>query len=360
MRILLSSTIFLLLLTVCSVLSNAQNDRFNRIGDNPGAFYGTKQLWNPEFFQGYNKKEGYFEGWYFKMVSADGKHRYAFIPGISLGEDEHAFVQFIDGQTGETNYFRFDINEFYYSSNRFAVWVGPNFFSADSFFVDLGKGDKKILGKGIISNRVEYPVKPFSPGIMGWYRFVPFMECFHGVVSLDHELEGNFLIENQVISFDGGRGYIEKDWGKSMPSAWIWTQSNTFDDGSNTSFMLSVANIPWLGSSFTGFLGFLWVNETLYRFATYTGAKIAELNRNEDQINVLIKEKDFSIEFIGLKGMRGELLAPVAGDMSRTIHESIDAEIRVILRNKKGTILYDGTAKNAGLELVGDPSVLNP
>ena len=107
-------------------------------------------------------------------------------------------------------------------------------------------------------------------------------------------------------------------------------------------------------------LGFLWVNETLYRFATYTGAKIAELNRNEDQINVLIKEKDFSIEFIGLKGMRGELLAPVAGDMSRTIHESIDAEIRVILRNKKGTILYDGIAKNAGLELVGDPSVLNP
>lgn len=43
--------------------------------------------------------------------------------------------------------------------------------------------------------------------------------------------------------------------------------------------------------------------------------------------------------------MRGELLAPVAGDMSRTIHESIDAEIRVILKDKKGKILYDGTAK---------------
>ena len=48
---------------------------------------------------------------------------------------------------------------------------------------------------------------------MGWYRFVPFMECFHGVVSLNHELEGDFLIENQVFSFDGGKGYIEKDWG---------------------------------------------------------------------------------------------------------------------------------------------------
>jgi hypothetical protein len=354
MRILLSTTIFLLLLTACSVLSYAQKERFNRIGDNPGAFYGTKQLWNPEFFQGYNKKEGYFEGWYFKMVSADGNHRYAFIPGISLGDDSHAFVQVIDGRTGETQYHRFTIDEFYYSSNRFAVWVGPNFFSADSFFVDLGKEKKRIVGKGLISNRVEYPVKLFSPGIMGWYRFVPFMECFHGVVSLDHKLEGDFLIENQVISFDGGRGYIEKDWGKSMPSAWIWTQSNTFEDNSKASFMLSVASVPWLSKSFTGFLGFLYVNGEIYRFGTYTGAKITQLKRDDDTIAVTIKSKKFTIDFYGLKGMRGELLAPVAGDMSRTIHESIDAEIRVILRDKKGTILYDGTAKNAGLELVGD------
>lgn len=305
-------------------------------------------------FQGHNKKHNYFEGWYFKMVSADGMNRYAFIPGISVGDDSHAFVQVIDGRTGETQYHRFAIDEFYYSSNRFAVWVGPNFFSADSFFVDLGKEEKRIVGKGLISNRVEYPIKPISPGIMGWYRFVPFMECFHGVVSIDHTLSGGFLINNKVISFDNGKGYIEKDWGKSMPSAWIWTQSNTFNDGSNTSFMLSIANIPWIGRSFTGFLGFLSVDNKLYRFATYTGAKITHLKRLDDRIEVIVKGKDFTIEFIGLKGMRGELLAPVAGDMSRTIHESIDAEIRVILRDKKGTILYDGTAKNAGLELVGD------
>jgi hypothetical protein len=349
-----------LILLFLPLLVNGQEERFNRISDNPGGLYGAKILWNPQWFQGYDKQHSYFEGWYFKMVSADGNHRYAFIPGISLGEDSHAFVQVIDGQTGNTQYHRYNVDDFYYSNNRFAVWVGPNFFSADSFFVDLGRNDNKIIGKGIISNRVEYPVKPLSPGIMGWYRFVPFMECFHGVVSIDHTLTGNFLINSKLISFDNGKGYIEKDWGKSMPSAWIWTQSNTFDDGSNTSFMLSIANIPWIGRSFTGFLGFLWVNDKLYRFATYTGAKVTELKRDEDKIEVLIKDKDFTIEFIGLKGMRGELLAPVAGDMSRTIHESIDAEIRVILKDKKGKILYDGTAKNAGLELVGDPKKLKP
>ncbi len=360
MRILRIITILSLLLTTGVEFNYAQNERFNRIGDNPGAFYGTKQLWNPEYFQGFNKKQNYFEGWYFKMVSADGEHRYAFIPGISLGKDSHAFVQFIDGQTGKTQYHRYNIEDFYYSSNRFAVWVGPNFFSADSFYVELGAGNELILGKGIIRNRIKYPTKLMSPGIMGWYRFVPFMECFHGVVSLNHKLSGDFLINNEVISFNNGKGYIEKDWGKSMPTAWIWTQSNTFDDNSNTSFMLSIANIPWVGNSFTGFLGFLWVNDKLYRFATYTGAKISKLEREDDRIMVLIKEKEFTIEFVGLKGMRGELLAPVAGDMSRTIHESIDAEIQVTLWDKKGKMLYQGKAQNAGLELVGEIEELKP
>lgn len=350
---------FILVITFSSSVIG-QVEKYNRVSDNPGVFYGTKRLWNPEYFQGFDKKHSYFEGWYFKMVSADGMHRYALIPGISLGDDSHAFVQVIDGKTGETQYHRFSLDEFYYSSNRFAVWVGSNFFSADSFFVDLGKDENRIIGKGVITNRVEFPVKFLSPGIMGWYRFVPFMECFHGVVSLDHKLSGDFLINSKVISFENGKGYIEKDWGKSMPSAWIWTQSNTFSDNSQTSFMLSVANIPWLGSSFTGFLGFLYVNGKLYRFGTYTGAKITSLKRNEDRIEVLISGKDFTIDFIGLKGMRGELLAPVVGDMSRTIHESIDAEIKVILKDKHGTVLYDGTAKNAGLELVGNPEELNP
>ncbi|MFP4557130.1 MAG: tocopherol cyclase family protein [Bacteroidales bacterium] len=356
MKILYTTIVYLL---ICSALFG-QSERFIRITDNPKGIYGPKRLWNPEYFQGYNKKQNYFEGWYFKMVSQDGIHRYAFIPGISLGEDSHAFVQFIDGQTGKTKYHRYDLDDFYYSSSRFAVWVGPNFFSADSFYVELGVDSEQILGKGIIHSRVEHPTNFLSPGIMGWYRFVPFMECFHGVVSINHDITGDFLINNKVISFNNGKGYIEKDWGKSMPTAWIWTQSNTFNDGSNTSFMLSVASIPWIGNSFTGFLGFLWVNDKLYSFATYTGARISELERDDDRIKVLINDKDFTIEFIGLKGMRGELLAPVAGDMSRTIHESIDAEIQVTLWDKNGNLLYQGKAQNAGLELVGKIGELNP
>ncbi len=56
-------------------------------------------------------------------------------------------------------------------------------------------------------------------------------------------------INGEPMDLTGGRGYIEKDWGTSFPSAWIWMQCNTFDTP-DTSFMLSYARIPWMGSHF--------------------------------------------------------------------------------------------------------------
>jgi hypothetical protein len=93
------------------------------------------------------------------------------------------------------------------------------------------------------------------------------------VVSLDHVIEGALDIDGRTIDFTGGRGYTEKDWGRSFPSSWIWLQSNHFSTP-GSSFTASVAIIPWIGRSFPGFIIGLWHQNKLYRFATYTGAKI--------------------------------------------------------------------------------------
>ena len=37
-----------------------------------------KRINNPELFQGSLDKKNYFEGWYFKHVTADGAHTIAF------------------------------------------------------------------------------------------------------------------------------------------------------------------------------------------------------------------------------------------------------------------------------------------
>ena len=54
---------------------------------------------NPAIYHGHTKKAPFFEGWYFKLVSADETRRYAIIPGVSLSGDAHAFVQVLDGVT---------------------------------------------------------------------------------------------------------------------------------------------------------------------------------------------------------------------------------------------------------------------
>ena len=42
--------------------------------------------WRQGFYQGGSKKRRYFEGWYFKHMSADFSQSWSFIPGISRGD----------------------------------------------------------------------------------------------------------------------------------------------------------------------------------------------------------------------------------------------------------------------------------
>jgi tocopherol cyclase len=326
------------------------------------ALYNLTKIFHPARFQGNNKQRNYFEGWYFKVVSADGKHSWAFIPGISFGENaKHSFIQVINGMSGKTWYFKYTTDQFSYSRKTFDVMVAQSRFTDFGFTLQIHDDMSEFIGEISFCDPVRFPVNIVRPGIMGWYRYVPFMECYHGVVSLDHGLDGFLTIDGTKIDFTGGKGYVEKDWGSSMPRAWIWMQTNHFDV-ERTSFMLSIARIPWLGSAFTGFLGFLLHEDKLYSFATYTGARITNLQTNGGGVEVEIQSKEFSIIVKGETREKhnsvGKLKAPMAGEMDRVIHESINAELFVTLMDRNGNTLYNGIGRNAGLELVGDMSLL--
>ena len=323
--------------------------------------YGAKKKGHPEIYQGNKRKKKYFEGWYFKMVSADGTSILSIIPGVSLsvnGNEQHAFIQVIDGKTAKTSYYSFPIEKFSFSKNDFAVKIGENYFSKDKLIINIHDDTSSISGEIRMSEQVELPSgKRLNPGIMGWYRFVPFMQCYHGVVSLTHQLNGSLIKDGKKYIFDGGRGYIEKDWGSSMPSAWIWMQSNNFDEAGN-SFMLSVANVPWLGKSFTGFLGFFLHDSTLFRFATYTHAKLQIEKSVSDTVKISIIDRKHNYFIEAFHSITGLLKAPVKGSMDRRIPESIDARLKLTVKDKKGNLIFSGTTNIAGLEMVGDQNIL--
>ncbi len=320
---------------------------------------------NPEVFQGNLKKKFYFEGWYNKIVDATADHIYAIIPTIALNKKEgtsHAFIQYLDGTAATAEYFKYPLNAFENLSNKiYKIRLGKNYFSKDGFHLEIDQQGYKIEGDLEYKNLVPWPKKFMQPGVMGWFSYMPFMQCYHGIVSMNHNIRGTLKINGETVNFDNGKGYMEKDWGKSFPSAWIWTQSNHFSNP-NLSFMFSIAKIPFLGRRFNGFLGALWHEDDFYKFATYTRAKLRTLNINPDNIQIVVEDKKHLLEIeITKKGSGfGNLKSPSMGVMTGHCPESINSTIKLKLHNKKTEVLIiDDIGLNAGLE-INDPEVLKP
>ena len=305
-------------------------------------------LFHPPVFQGRDTKRTYFEGWYFKMAKQG--EVIALIPGVSLGDDRHSFIQVISSKEKKSWYVRFPYEAFQAEEKVFAITIGENHFSTDGISIDLSFEDLSLKAEVLNLNPTAFPVTLTRPGIMGWYAYVPFMECNHGVVSTHHELQGSVELNGKKTDYTGGTGYIEKDWGTSFPSAWIWMQANCFSSD-KSSCMLSVANIPFLGRTFQGFLGFLQIGGKLIRFGTYTGAKVIKLEQDSEHATVIIRNKQYSITFVATLGSASHLKAPRQGNMERIILESVIGTIEVTLAKKDGTLVFKETSEMAGIEL---------
>lgn len=319
--------------------------------------YWLNKLRNCGIYQGENKTSHYFEGWYFKHVDGAQKNVISIIPGISYEnsrEKSHAFIQVIDGRLHKTYYIKYDINDFSFSKEGFEIRIDDNVFSNRGIDLNIKDKDLQIHGRLRYSNHVNWPSTLLSPNSMGWYAYIPVMECYHGVLSLRHDLQGFLEINNENINFDGGKGYMEKDWGTSFPSSWIWLQSNHFTDQS-TSLMLSVARIPWRGRSFTGFIAGLWHKGKLYRFATYTGAKINYIKSECAEISIRLSDGRYAIVVKAQQSDTGVLLSPVKGAMIVKLQESVNATASVMVYDaKKDRQIFNENACCCGLEIAGN------
>jgi hypothetical protein len=323
-------------------------------------FEQFKNIYKPELYHGHDSKPPFFEGWFFKLVDQTQTNIYAIIPGVFLAENQsesHAFIQVLQGHTGLSDYIRFPLSQFNSNESEFHITLGGNEFSSTGLSVDI-KGEKLAL-KGTLEfqNTHPWPVEWNSPGVMGPYAFAPFMQCYHGVLSMNHSLEGELKVNDQQVDFSGGLGYIEKDWGRSFPSAYIWAQSNHFEK-SGVSLFISVANIPWLTGAFRGFLAGFLLDGTLHRFATYTGAELRKVAIDESRIEISLEQKDTRLDIVIEQKTSGMLHGPYEAQMAKKVTESLDSEMHVHF-TKNGDTVFKGTGKACGLDVNGNmPEIL--
>ena len=324
----------------------------------PEGFHGARRL--RRALAGRSPRESFFEGWYLKLISADRTERLALIPGVFLSEDgsvQEAFVQVLDGETGETTYHRFDIGAFAAEEAEFDVRVGANRFTPSGLRVEL----PDMSGEVRFGALNPWPVTRTSPGAMGWYAWVPTMECYHGVVSMDHALSGGLEHNGRHIDLDGGRGYIEKDWGTAFPQGYVWMQSNHFELP-GASLMASTALIPWRRSAFRGDLaGLLLPQEAgaaagLHRFTTYTRSETVELTVTDDEVHWVMRSPDAWTLVLSAttKGRGAGLLhAPIRSQMHRRVAETLGARVHVRLTDPGGSTAFEGVGRAAGIEVHG-------
>ncbi|MFI5172935.1 MAG: tocopherol cyclase family protein [Chitinophagales bacterium] len=316
----------------------------------------TKAFFNHENYHGWFKRKKFFEGWYFKLVDKTEQYAFAFIPGIAMDENggRQCFIQVLDGKKVTAAYHKFDAFEFRPNAKRFKIRIKENSFSTNRIKLDL----PDIKGLLHFTEHFFWPKKLFAPGIMGWYSFVPFMQCYHQVVSMNFTITGMLIINNKEIDFTGGKGYIEKDWGRSFPSSWIWMQTNHFSKPA-TSFKLSVAKIPWLTGSFVGFICAFLLKNKLIKFATYTGAKLKKVKLAGDNIDIIIEDRNFILTVNAVQAEGADLATPVSGLMEGRVKESMNAIVNIKLFSKKGNkIIFEDTGRNAGLEIAGKTNEL--
>lgn len=323
-----------------------------------GNMLPLSRLWRPETFHGFGHRRRLFEGWYFKSISAGAESVYSVIPGVSVGGGQsHAFIQVLNGLTRQSWYHEFSVKEFFAEDGRFDVSIGPNRFSNRGITLDIADSLQSISGELRFTGIHRWPVTILSPGFMGPYAFAPFLECYHDVLSLNHRIDGRLVVDGLVNDFAGGKGYIEKDWGHSMPAAWVWMQTNHFDEP-DASLSVSVANVPWLGSSFSGFGIALWLRGHLYRFATYTGARLQCLAVGDSAIAITVADRRTTLEITARRAAGAILASPKDGAMVGRIQETITAEATVRLTDKTTGAVFADSGRHAALEIVGDPSVL--
>lgn len=324
--------------------------------------------YEPLIFQNQARKH-YFEGWYFKQVSGDERFIFSVIPSMMRTKKEKkAMLQTILAEKIdqewrlETHALDFPMAQFKAREEPFFLQVGDNTFSREGISLRIPStrnGDKhslELFCDITFGEFTQLPRSIFSPTIMGPFSYLLFMECIHGVASLHHSLGGSLHMNGKAVCFDGGVGYIEKDWGQSFPSSYVWLQSNHFHERPSGLFF-SWADIPLGPARFPGFICHLWIQGKHHRFATYNGASCTIHEMSESKVSITLRKNKKSLSMMASADQKGVLSAPKNGRMDHQIKEGLAGSISFrFVDGRTGEVIEDFT-HIGGVEIV--PALLN-
>jgi hypothetical protein len=333
----------------------------------------------------------------------------------------------------ECLYYAYNLNEFSSVDQKtgFTVSIKNNVFTNSGFNVNLMAEDlswpteedhlefikqQHSFYEPINRKRIAYNVKAecsfdnielfptglFSPGVMGFSGFVPFLECYHGVCSVRHDTSGtatfepapdvlvDLLVSNTETIDLTGQGYIEKDHGTNFPKTWVWLQSSSFKKRLNSSFMVSVAQVPLISDTgfigramnflclgwllnYTNIIGFLVIlhdgkTGKLHDFSFCKNGRLLHLkvvnqpDSKDQRVHLEFKKGDYRLQIETTRRLGDGIVLPgpnVRGDgMSVLIEESIDAVFNISFF-KNDVLIFKDSGDHLGMEVAPNAEIMS-
>lgn len=166
------------------------------------------------------------------------------------------------------------------------------------------------------------------------------------------------LNEDVSTNVAGAAVYIEKNWGAQFPPRWFWMQCNSFARLDLSVVAVGAVRRVIVADETVGMVAVHWKGQ-LFEFAPWTVRALRwavrwgrwSVNAEARSGHSVVVEGSTKVgdEGLGVLGPTGE------GGMKVTMRDSMNGEMRVVLKCPEGEVLVDATACNGQLEIGGEP-----
>ena len=299
--------------------------------------------------------KNHFENWYFKLVDSKKENTLGILVGVQTSrQGDEVFIQVIGSEINDNICVNYPLQSV--KSKETEIQIGDNYLGLQQMTLDIQKEGFKLKGEIIFSNHKEIKQSLWIPGLMGPYKYLPFLESYHEVVSLQHTLMGSLWINDKQINFNEGKGYIEKDWGKAFPNVWLWAQCNHFKR-QDMALMIGVARLPIFFDYYTCFAIPIYYKDQLEIFSNYNGGHIAKLYRYKGYVHLIVTQKNKILD-IKIYGSDEISCVPSrSSHMIRDVHACDTAKIEISI-TENGKTVFEEIGTLCELEMGGNTSKL--
>ena len=76
-----------------------------------------------------------------------------------------------------------------------------------------------------------------------------------------------------------------------------------------------------------------------------------------NQVFISFKDNQYQLDITAMKAGTGNLISPIQGEMTGKMSERLQADIHIKFY-ERGALVFEGTGRNAGLEVAGAVDVL--